>query len=151
MNSAKPVNKASLAIGNTIAEMTRVVEFVDRFGAANGIPKAIVNNLNLCLDELLNNTISYGYDDREPHSIVVDLSVADGLLIVEIKDDAKPFDPRRPTPAAFGDTLRARKVGGLGLQFVKTLMDDMDYRRVERTNIVKITKRLREDAHDGDR
>jgi len=140
------VKQARLAIGNTIAEMARVAEFVDRFGAAHGLAKAIVDNLNLCLDELLNNTISYGYEDQAEHNIAIGLSIADGLLTVEIRDDARPFDPRKPTPAAVGDSLQARKLGGLGLQFVKNLMDDLDYRRIDGTNVVRISKKLGAEA-----
>jgi serine/threonine-protein kinase RsbW len=144
-------DKSRLAIGNKVAELSRIVEFVDRFAKSNGIPKAIGNDLNLCLDELLNNTISYGYDDRARHSIVVDLAIADGVLIAEVTDDARPFDPRKATPAAVGDSLQSRMVGGLGLQFVKALADAMDYERVGQTNVVRITMRVRGDARDGDR
>ena len=148
MTSARR-DKSSLAIGNTVAELTRIVEFIDRFAEANGVPKAVGNDLNLCLDELLNNTISYGYDDRKRHSIVVELALADGALVAEVRDDARPFDPRNPTPAAVGDSLQSRKVGGLGLQFVKTLAHSLDYERVGRTNVVRITMRIQGDARDG--
>jgi len=78
--------------------------------------------------------------------IAIGLSIADGLLTVEIRDDARPFDPRKPTPAAVGDSLQARKLGGLGLQFVKNLMDDLDYRRIDGTNVVRISKKLGAEA-----
>ena len=139
MSSADPGSKVSIAIGNTIAEMAKVVDLVDRFGAAHHIPQAISNDLNLCLDELLNNTISYGYDDKERHSIVVTLSLTDGRLIAEIQDDGKPFDPRQAAPAPRG-TLQSRKIGGLGIHFVKTLMDEVGYMRVGRQNVVTIAK-----------
>ena len=148
-SSTSPGSKVSIAIGNTIAEMAQVVDFVDRFGAAHCIPQAISNDLNLCLDELLNNTISYGYDDKGHHSIVVTLSLADGRLIAEIQDDGRPFDPREPTPAPKG-VLQSRKIGGLGLHFVKTLMDEVSYMRVGRQNVVTIAKKLLEGTADGD-
>jgi two-component sensor histidine kinase len=31
----------------------------------------VVNDLNLCLDEILSNTVSYGYLDRGHHDIMV--------------------------------------------------------------------------------
>ena len=72
MMSAAPDRSASLTIGNTIGEMEKVAAFVDRFGADQRIPQSAVNDLNVCLDELLNNTISYGYDDRGMHNISPD-------------------------------------------------------------------------------
>jgi anti-sigma regulatory factor (Ser/Thr protein kinase) len=141
MSSTSPASKVSIAIGNTIAEMAKVVDLVDRFGAAHYIPQAISNDLNLCLDELLTNTISYGYHDKGRHSIVVTLSVSDGRLVAEIQDDGKAFDPRKATPAPKG-TLQSRKTGGLGLHFVKTLMDELAYMRVGGQNVVTISKVL---------
>ena len=151
MKSPGPRHKASLAINNTIAEMQKVVDFVDRFGAAHDIPKAITNDVNLCLDELLNNTISYGYEDRQPRSIVVNLLLTRGVLAAEVQDDGKPFDLRKAAPAAPGGTLRSRKIGGLGVHFVKKLMDEVAYMRAGRHNVVRITKKLQDGAGDGDR
>ena len=144
MSSSGSDAKDRLVIGNTIAEMVKVIEFVEKFGAAHGIPQAAINDLNVCLDELLNNTISYGYDDQAPHSIAVDLTLAAGLLTADIKDDGKPFDPRKSTPKPSRGTIQSRAVGGLGLHFVKTLMDEVRYIRMGRNNVVRLVKRLRE-------
>jgi serine/threonine-protein kinase RsbW len=144
MSSSGSDAKDRLVIGNTIAEMVKVIEFVEKFGAAHGIPQAAINDLNVCLDELLNNTISYGYDDQAPHSIAVDLTLAAGLLTADIKDDGKPFDPRKSTPKPSRGTIQSRAVGGLGLHFVKTLMDEVSYMRMGRNNVVRLVKRLRE-------
>jgi anti-sigma regulatory factor (Ser/Thr protein kinase) len=151
MSSTGSDSKASLVIGNAIAEMEKVVHLVNRFGADHDIPQDVINDLNLCLDELLSNTISYGYEDQDIHSIVVNLSLTDGRLIAEIQDDAKPFDPREGTPAALGGTLQSRKVGGLGIHFVKTLMDEVGYRRMGKRNVVRIEKKLRGEREDGNR
>jgi serine/threonine-protein kinase RsbW len=139
--------KDRLVIGNTVAEMAEVIEFVEKFGAAHGIPQAAVNDLNVCLDELLNNTISYGYDDQAPHSIAVDLTLAADLLIADIEDDGKPFDPRMNTLKPSSGTIQSRAVGGLGLLFVKTLMDEVGYTRMGRNNVVRLVKKLREAGH----
>ena len=139
-NATDPGRKASITIGNTIGDMVRVVDLVEGFGAAHGIPQAARNDLNLCLDELLNNTISYGYDDAGHHSLVITLSLANGRLIAEVRDDARPFDPRHAAPAPAG-SLQARKIGGVGLHFVKTLMDEVGYVRVGPQNVVTIAKK----------
>lgn len=151
MNPTGIGRKASLMIGNTIAEMEKVVNFVDRFGAAHAIPQAAINDLNLCLDELLNNTISYGYEDKLPHGIAIDVSLENGALIAKIQDDAIPFDPGKAVGASPDGTLQTRKVGGMGIHFVKTLMDGVDYARVGQYNVVKIRKNLQGGGGDGDR
>jgi serine/threonine-protein kinase RsbW len=149
MKSPNPRHRASIEIRNTIAEMEKVVDFVDGFGSAHNIPKVITNDLNLCLDELLNNTISYGYEDRKTHSIVVNLLLTDGLLYAEVQDDGKPFDLRQVPPAAPGGALQSRRIGGLGLHFVKALMDNVAYMRAGRHNVARITKKLQQRTGDG--
>jgi len=135
-------DRITLAVGNTIAEMAKVADFVDQFCAAHGIDKTVSNDLNLCLDELLNNTISYGYEDQNRHSIAVSLARGDDMVVVEIEDDGRPFDPRGPIAAVPAGTLQSRRIGGLGRHFVQTLVDEMDYVRRGRFNVVKIKKRL---------
>lgn len=138
MNSADTVRTARIVIGNSIADMAKVADLVDRFGEEHAIPQRAIINMNVCLDELLNNTISYGYADQNAHDITVELSLTgDKSLSAEISDDAAPFDPREAAPPSFDGTI-----GGLGVHFVRTLMDEIAYARVENRNVVKITKRL---------
>ena len=130
-----------MRIANRIAELTRVVEFVERFGAEHGVPAGIVNDLNLCLDELLNNTITYGYGDTEPHTISVALACDGRFVSADIEDDARPFDPRKALAPDTRD-IRTRRPGGLGLRFVNALMDEVDYVWSDGYNRVRLRKSL---------
>jgi anti-sigma regulatory factor (Ser/Thr protein kinase) len=119
---------ATLRIANAIGELPRVVAFVEAFGRSHGLPIRAVNNLNLCLDELLSNTISYGYDGPVRRVISVRLSVDGGYLAAEIEDDARPFDPRRSEFPELPRDLASREPGGLGLRLVHAFMEVVDYR-----------------------
>jgi anti-sigma regulatory factor (Ser/Thr protein kinase) len=141
MQSDSP-RKASIVIANALAEMQKVVDFVERFGADYAVPHKALINLNVCLDELLSNTISYGYHDQAMHEITIELSLDGKKLRAEIRDDAAPFDPRSAKPEAAEQDSGAPKIGGLGLHFVKTLMDEVGYVRTERENVVTIAKQL---------
>jgi serine/threonine-protein kinase RsbW len=144
MNASDSDRKHTLLIGNTIAELEKVVAFVDSFGAAHNIPQAVIDDLNLSLDELLNNTVSYAYEDQVQHSIAVTLSISGRYLIAEIQDDGKPFDPRDKASPAIEGAQRSRE-GGLGLRFVTALMDEVYYERKGQYNIVSIKKKFVEE------
>jgi anti-sigma regulatory factor (Ser/Thr protein kinase) len=150
MTADRNAATATLVIGNSIAEMARVVEFVDRFGSAHKIPKPVSDDINLCLDELLNNTISYGYSDQAPHRISLELALEDGRFTARITDDGKPFDPRGAASAPSADDLRSRRLGGVGVHFVRALMDELGYSRDGTFNIVTIAKKFRVESN-GDR
>jgi serine/threonine-protein kinase RsbW len=127
MTSESSGTHFSLRIGNTISEMKKVVDLVERFGSAHNVS---------------NNTISYGYDDKGFHSILVTLTLVGDLMIAEIVDDAKPFDPRQSTPPDPSQGLGERRVGGVGLHFVNALMEKVDYSRKNGCNHLKLHKKL---------
>jgi serine/threonine-protein kinase RsbW len=138
--------KATLRIANLIGELTKVVTFVEKFGRDQGLSDRAINALNLCLDEILNNTISYGYEGAAPRVISVRLSVDGGYLQAEIEDDARPFDPRRATPPELPSDLASRRPGGLGLHFVNSLMDVVDYRWSDGYNRTTLKKSVQPPA-----
>ncbi len=84
---------SEIRIANDISEIARVADLVDSFGAGNQLPNEVVFALNVSLDEILNNIISYGYEDAGPHEILVRLELRSGIVDVVVEDDGKPFDP----------------------------------------------------------
>ena len=77
-----------------------------------------MSRINLALDEVLTNVISYAYDDAGAHEIEVRLEVEGEDVVVEVTDDGRPFDPlsvaaarRRPTARGATDR-RARDASG---------------------------------------
>ena len=137
-------------ISNRLDELTKIVCMVERFGAARDIPRAILNDLNLALDEVLNNIVSHGYpgDDLSGHhgssnaGITVRLRHDPGLLRAEIEDDGIAFNPLTPRPLNEAVSPRQPKIGGLGIRFVLGLMDEVAYDRTDGRNRLRLTKRI---------
>lgn len=130
-------------------DLKNVVPFVEAYGRDRGLPVLAVNKLNLCLDEILSNTIKYGYDGPAGGVISVSLSIDGHYLAAVIEDDARPFDPRRATPPDLSADLATRKIGGLGLHFVNSLMDVVDYRRSDGRNRTTLKTTMRPTGAPG--
>jgi serine phosphatase RsbU (regulator of sigma subunit)/anti-sigma regulatory factor (Ser/Thr protein kinase) len=82
--------------------------------------------VNLCLEELLTNTIQHGLHGAPNRLIYVRLSRSDEWLEIIVKDDAPPFDPFVEAPAPSLEAgVEERAVGGLGVHMVKTMMDEV--------------------------
>ena len=97
--------------------------------------------VNLCLDELLTNTIRHGFRDESGHEVVLRLVRDEAGLEVYIEDDAPPFDPFAEAPRPDLDaSLDDRAPGGLGVHFVRTLMDAFSYRREAGRNCIRLHK-----------
>ena len=100
--------------------MGRVVTRVEAFGEEHDLPRSIVNDLNVVLDEALNNVISYAYADTADHPIAVELSFDGTQVTVVVTDDGVPFDPLQSTPSTLDPDVKTRRVGGLGIHFMRS-------------------------------
>jgi anti-sigma regulatory factor (Ser/Thr protein kinase) len=107
-----------------------------------GVPVAIRRHVNMVFDELLNNIVSYAFEDENEHAIEVRVSLERQRLVIEILDDGRPFNPfSQQTP----DTtlpLEERRIGGLGIHLVQKVMDEVSYERRIDTNLVKLVKTI---------
>ncbi len=56
--------KLSLSLKNDLAELQRLNDLVTEFSEHQGLPAELVYRVNLALEEIVTNVISYGYDDE---------------------------------------------------------------------------------------
>ena len=61
--------------------------------------------------------------------IDVTVSAGRGRVEVALVDDGEAFNPVEAPVIELGETIEDRRIGGLGLKFVRTYMDRLDYRR----------------------
>jgi len=135
-------DRLTLHLDDRLSEIARIAESVSSFCAARGVSDDAAYKINLALEELLTNTISYGFGDGKTHSIDIELRHDGDGVTVEIVDDGEPFDPNSlPTPD-LGASIEDRRIGGLGVHFVKTVMDEVRYRRDGGRNRITLRKRL---------
>jgi anti-sigma regulatory factor (Ser/Thr protein kinase) len=96
--------------------------------------------VNLALDEIVTNVISYAYGDARQHEILVHLALERGELAVCVVDDGRPFNPVDAPPVDLDADMKDRPIGGLGIQIVRSVMDALDYRREDGRNILTMRK-----------
>lgn len=132
--------RLTVHVWNELPELGRLAETVDAFCADRGLPETLAFQINLALDELLTNIISYGYVDQDRHRIEVALLYDDGSLRIDIVDDGRPFDPLGAAEPDLGAPIEERRVGGLGIHLVKTMMDAVEYRRSADRNHLTLRK-----------
>jgi serine/threonine-protein kinase RsbW len=129
-------------IPNRIEALPGLARKLEKFGRAQAVPVTVLNDLNVALDEIVANVISHGYTDTAEHAIVVEVTVADGAIAVEVTDDGIAFNPLAAPAPDLGGSLRERRVGGVGIHFVRRLTDDCCYRRVDGKNHLRMTRRV---------
>lgn len=138
--------KKTLVLKNDISELRKLAETIADFGRKNNFSRKVIGDINLALEELISNTISYGYSDAKEHRITINFDLRQAELTLEIIDDARAFNPLEIPEPNIDQPLEERKVGGLGIYLVRKLMDKLEYSRQEEKNILIIKKKIKEKA-----
>ena len=121
-----------------------LAQWVDSRASGGLIPEDAVFHVNLVLDELVSNIVTHGrWEGSGATRIAIGLTRADDTVTLTIEDDGAPFDPTRADPVDTDAPLEQRAVGGLGLHFVRSFMDDVSYRRQGGWNQVTLIRQVR--------
>lgn len=93
--------------------------------------------LELALEELLVNVVSYAYDG-EPGWIRVGCGTLQGRFLLWIEDQGKPFNPLARAEPDVNEGIDERRVGGLGIHLVKSMTDGLTYSRHGNSNLLEV-------------
>ena len=129
---------------NRLADLDVLCEHLASFCENCGITKKQKFEINLALDELFTNIINHGFDDDAEHKIRVTCAHNEKLVEITIKDDGIPFNPLEAPQPDLECTFSDREIGGLGIHLIKAYIDQIDYRRDSNTNVLKLTKILKQ-------
>ena len=132
----------TVRIENDLSEIPKVDEKLDEFAEQFGLPPAIAATFHIIFDDLLNNVISYGFNDGQRHFIEVGLELTENSLIVSIADDGVPFNPLAADTPDTQLSIEDRQIGGLGIHLVINMVDDISYQRAADKNVLTLTKSL---------
>jgi serine phosphatase RsbU (regulator of sigma subunit)/anti-sigma regulatory factor (Ser/Thr protein kinase) len=130
-----------IKLSNKISELESLNRALAEFGRLHGLALKVVHDLNLALEEILTNIISYAYTDRREHEITVRLRAHPGEIRAEVEDDGQPFNPLEAPEPDIAKSLGERTTGGLGIHLVRKLMDGLEYRRQGQRNFLSMKKK----------
>ena len=119
-------------------QLERITAEVEKIGEQEDWPPELVFRVNLALEELGLNIINYGHDEGL-HEIEFTVTSQAEAVTIEISDDGRPFDPLSDAPVPdVSASIEDRRIGGLGVHLVRTMMDDLRYQRVGGRNHITL-------------
>jgi anti-sigma regulatory factor (Ser/Thr protein kinase) len=127
---------------NQLSEIERLGQVMEEFAELHHLPPNLVFEINLALEEILTNVISYGYEDSGEHEIILRLLLKEGEVIAKVEDDGQPFNPLEAAEPDTSKPLEERPVGGLGIHLVRKFMDAVEYKRRQGKNLLAMKKRI---------
>lgn len=103
------------------------------------VPFEIENAMQLCAEEAVVNIFKHGYNGAEG-PVRVSFTLDDNRAILEIEDEAPFFNPLTLPSPDVDAGLDERKIGGLGVYLIRSLMDDVRYRETPKGNSMVMEK-----------
>ena len=130
----------SFELNSKLSELKALNQHLIAFGRNIGLSEISISEINICLDELFTNIVSYGFKDDLEHKIKFTMKVDDNILIVSIEDDGEPFNPLEKKAVELPADVTSAEIGGLGIHITRELMDNICYERIRGKNKLTINK-----------
>jgi anti-sigma regulatory factor (Ser/Thr protein kinase) len=112
--------------------------------AVAGMPSDLITRLQLVLEELFVNTVTYGHGGDSEAPVEVTIALDGDHVTLDYADTAPPFNPfagvESPDATA---SLEARGVGRLGVFLITHFAERYDYARHAHRNHVSLRLPLR--------
>ncbi|WP_164716821.1 ATP-binding protein [Paenibacillus whitsoniae] len=133
---------ATIRLSNDLSELERLSHFLRGLSGSMGMDDQVVFQINLVCDELVTNIILYGYPSEERGRHTIELVVAADAHGWELRlsDRGVPFNPLLRASPRIDLEVEDRGIGGLGIHFVRQVMDDLRYERRHDENVLMMRK-----------
>ncbi len=126
-------------------ELSKIVAFSDTFFASEPVDPSLRNIIELCVEELFVNLVTYNRETREEILITLESNGKDegrgeGVRVSLTDYNVDRFDPRSAPSPNVEAPLEERTPGGLGLYLVMKMADAIQYEYLDRTSKITFVK-----------
>ena len=131
----------TLTVPGRYDRLEQICEFVADVAVEAGLDETAINRCQLAVDEACTNIIEHGYGGEDRGAIDISCTAAQGELIIKIHDHASPFDPASVPQPNLEAALDEVRIGGLGVYFIRQVMDVVDFSYENGGNTLTLVKR----------
>ncbi|PWH17837.1 MAG: hypothetical protein DDG60_01205 [Anaerolineae bacterium] len=118
-------------------------DFVGEIARQAKMDEREIYNVQLAVDEACSNIIEYAYEGIPDGQIEITVLATREALTILIRDQGKPFNPDEIAEPDVEAALEDRPIGGLGLFFMRKLMDEVRFVHTPgQGNLLTMVKRL---------
>jgi anti-sigma regulatory factor (Ser/Thr protein kinase) len=134
-----PSSVRELHIQADLKNLAIVAEFVSACCKHWRIAAKNTFDIQLAIDEAVTNIIEHAYAGKAGE-VSLRCWVATHHFYVQLQDKGRPFNPAdAPYPNITG-SLAERRTGGLGIYFMRRLMDEVHFESNENKNVLQMVK-----------
>jgi serine/threonine-protein kinase RsbW len=125
-NNSKNITKR-LVIKSRTENLSSLRDFISDNANNAGLSTDDIDDIILAVDEACTNIIKHAYKSVPDGEIIIEINYNTRKFTIKLIDHGNSFDPESVPVPDLQKYLRQRKVGGLGLYLMRTLMDDVKY------------------------
>lgn len=131
---------ATITLPANLDSLYKSMDFVSSCAREQGFSSKRVSEIELALEEILVNIFNYAYKESgRDGTVEITCKLVDTQsFVIEIADSGIPFNILSVREPDTNAQIDERPIGGLGVFFVKQLMDDIQYRREAEKNILTL-------------
>ncbi len=127
----------------SIDELKYIFGFIDGFTRQYKVPKAIVHDVTLAVEEIFTNMVKY--NPQGPDQVKMSMQIVNNSLRIEMTDiEEHPFDITMTNVYDLNQSVEERPIGRLGIHFVKKVMDHLEYQHQNKQTVITMIKNLGE-------
>ena len=119
--------KHVLTVAGRYDEIQKICQFVTQGAKDAGLDETAVFHIELACDEACTNVIEHAYGGEDNGSITVSWQVEADMFVITISDNGRAFDVEQIPAIPDTDNIENIKIGGLGIHFMRQLMDDVKF------------------------
>jgi serine/threonine-protein kinase RsbW len=136
--------KFSLIVNSQFERLAEITDFVADAACACGLDDEQMHDVQMAVDEACTNVIEHAYRGKPDGTIDIVCNQRGSEFIVTISDFGARFDPKKIELPKTHDPLPKRRIGGLGLFFMRKLMDRVEFDfESGRGNRLTMTKKIK--------
>lgn len=124
------------------ADLKNLSTFIDlakKYADEMDFDKSSIMQIELALEEAIVNIMNHAYPEGTG-KIQLECKIQGNSLLISIMDYGIPFDVMAVEDPDVNASLEERKVGGLGVFFIKKLIDNVNYVRTNEGNLLLLEK-----------
>lgn len=124
-----------------IDSLDGIFEFVTEFFAAARIDASQSLDVELIIEELFTNMVKYRPEGSQPVSLQLEKVGPD--IVIRLTDfGVEPFDITQLPEVDTTIHVNQKKVGGLGIHFVRQIADSLAYEHADGNTQITVVKKL---------
>lgn len=120
----------TLKVKSRTENLSSIRDFVSSAASEVNISKDIIENIILAVDEACTNIIKHAYKYSPDGEIIIKIKSSKSKFEIKILDYGLTFEPDKIPEPDLQKYYRERRVGGLGIYLMRTLMDEVKYSTV---------------------